>query len=93
MLYMKNMVFLDSAVASLAPSLDVLAEIEALTSKLTSKHAQQIFSDIGMMVAEQDLSLGGFKSSLGVSADTTSLSYQDLLERRAIIQRRSKFRA
>lgn len=90
MLYMKNMVFLDSAVASLAPSLDVLAEIEALTSKLTTKHAQQIFSDIGMMVAEKDLSLGGFKSSLGVSADTTSLSYQDLLERRAIIQRRSK---
>ena len=42
MLYVKNLVFLDGAIATLAPDLDLLAEFVDLSTHLTTVHGAQI---------------------------------------------------
>ena len=48
MLFVKNMVFLDGAIASLAPDIDLFAEIESIALMFAQKHGERIVAQLGL---------------------------------------------
>ncbi len=87
MLFVKNLVFLDGAIATLAPELDLFAEIAHIATYFATAHGARIVGDVGE-AANRDIDLTGMKASFGVEPSTSSLTYRDLQERRAIIRER-----
>ena len=47
MLYVKNLVFLDGAIARLAPDLDILAEIANISMLFAQRHGEQLGRELG----------------------------------------------
>ena len=66
MLYVKNMVFLDGAIARLAPDLDLFAEIANITMYFAQTHGEKLFADVGVDPATFEIDLAGVKSGFGV---------------------------
>lgn len=93
MLFAKNMVFLDAAIANLAPDVDLFAEITHLATYFATTHGQRIAAEVGMNPEEYDLDLTAVKGSFGVDPSTESLTYRDLQERRDLIRKRLGNRA
>ena len=48
MLFVKNMVFLDGAIATLAPDLDLFAEIASISTYFAETHGEQIAEEVGI---------------------------------------------
>jgi ubiquinone biosynthesis protein len=89
MLYIKNLVFLDGAIASLAPDLDIFAEITNISEYMAITHGERIAASIGLDAAAVEMDLTGIKASFGVDpTDTGSLTYRELRERREVIRSR-----
>jgi ubiquinone biosynthesis protein len=93
MLFVKNMVFLDGAIASLAPNLDLFAEIAQISTYFADTHGDRIASDVGLRLDAYELDLDGMKAAFGVDPEQVdTLTYQDVLERRQIIRERMQER-
>jgi ubiquinone biosynthesis protein len=90
MLYVKNMVFLDGAIARLAPDLDIIAELTNITMVFTQRHGERIFRELGVDQNTFQIDLGSVKASLGVDDSTDTLTYRELQRRRELIQKRMK---
>ncbi len=89
MLFVKNMVFLDGAIATLAPDLDLFAEIAQLSMYFAETHGERIASEVGMAPDEWHVDTSALKASFGVDPEqTTELTYRELQERRQIIRDR-----
>jgi ubiquinone biosynthesis protein len=87
MLFVKNMVFLDGAIATLAPDLDIFAEVASISMLFAEKHGERIMSELGMAHdPDWEPDLTGFKASFGLDADTESFTYRDLQQQRAKIR-------
>jgi ubiquinone biosynthesis protein len=87
MLFIKNMVFLDAAIATLAPDLDLLGEIAELSVYFATRHADRIMADVGIDPRSVDLDLTGVKASFGLDDSTDRLTHRDLQARRETIRR------
>jgi ubiquinone biosynthesis protein len=87
MLFVKNMVFLDGAIASLAPDLDLFAEIAEVSLYFATRHGERIAADVGIDPRTIELDMTGVKASFGVDAETEGLTHRQLQERRATIRR------
>ena len=92
MLYVKNMVFLDGAIATLAPDLDILAEIANIATTFATRHGEQIGRDLGFDPRSVEIDLDGVKQGFGVDPSTTRLTHRDLQARRALINKRMRER-
>lgn len=93
MLFVKNLVFLDGAIARLAPDLDLFAEITQISMYFATTHGETIAADIGVDPRTVDLDLSGVKATFGVDPDeTTTLTYRDLQARRQLIRERFRKR-
>jgi ubiquinone biosynthesis protein len=90
MLYVKNMVFLDGAIARLAPDLDLLAEVANISMIFATRHGERIGRELGFDPRHVQIDLDGVKAGLGVDLDTDSLTYRELQERRQLIQKRMR---
>lgn len=90
MLYVKNMVFLDGAIARLAPDLDIIGELTNITMIFTQRHGERIFRELGVDQDAFRIDLGSVKASLGVDESVDSLTYRELQQRRELIQKRMK---
>lgn len=88
MLFVKNMVFLDGAIATLAPELDLFAEIEHLAVYFAEAHGDRIAAQIGVDPTAYEVDMTGIKASFGLDSDVESLTYQDLQQRRTVIRER-----
>jgi ubiquinone biosynthesis protein len=88
MLFVKDLLFLDASLANLAPDVDLFAEISYLAQYFAVRHGERILADVGFDPRRAEVDLGGFKASLGISADTEALTHRDLQERRELIRRR-----
>jgi ubiquinone biosynthesis protein len=90
MLFVKNMVFLDGAIARLAPDLDLFAEIAHIAAYFTTTHGQRIATDAGFdpSAPQRPIDLTAVKASFGVDPSTQTLTYRDLQARRALISQR-----
>ena len=89
MLYIKNLVFLDGAIATLAPDLDLFSEITHISEYMASRHGERIAASIGIDPTSVEFDLSGIQASFGVDPATTgSLTYRDLQKRREVIRNR-----
>jgi ubiquinone biosynthesis protein len=88
MLFIKNMVFLDGAISSLAPDLDLFAEIGEVANHFALAHGERLTRAIGLDPRDVEVDLAGMKASFGLPADTEGLTYRDLQERREVIRKR-----
>ena len=92
MLYVKNMVFLDGAISRLAPDLDLLGEIAAISMLFAQRHGEQLGRELGIDHNTIEINLDSVKAGLGVELETNSLTYRELQQRRELIQKRMRER-
>lgn len=88
MLYVKNLVFLDGAIARLAPDLDLLAEVANISMMFAMKHGERLGRELGINPNDVEFDMDGVKASMGLDASVDSLTYRELQDRRALIQKR-----
>ena len=88
MLFVKNLVFLDGAIATLAPDIDLFEEVEHIATYLALTHGDRIASEIGIDPRTVELDMDGVRASFGVVDPDSRLTYRDLQERRELIRRR-----
>jgi ubiquinone biosynthesis protein len=92
MLFVKNLVFLDGAIATLAPDLDLIGEVAAISVYFANTHGERLGRELGIDHREVEIDLDGLKVGLGVDTTTERLTYRQLQERRALINRRMRER-
>ena len=90
MLYVKNMVFLDGAIARLAPDLDLIQEVTAISMLFAERHGARLGRELGIDYLSVAINLDSFKAGLGVEASVDTLTYRDLQARRNLIQKRMR---
>jgi ubiquinone biosynthesis protein len=89
MLFVKDMLFIDNAMATMAPDVDVLAQMVTILTYLQSRHGARIAADLGMAPGSmRPVELGSIRSSLGVAEDVEHLTHRDIQARRRLIRRR-----
>ncbi len=90
MLYVKNMVFLDGAIARLAPELDILGEVASISLLFANKHGERLGKELGVDPDAVEFDMSGVKATLGLDSDVDRITYKDLQARRDLIQKRMR---
>ena len=88
MLFVKNLMFVDAAIGTLAPDLDLFGEVVHIATYFQQNHGQQLATEMGMASNEIQVDLTSFKDSVGIDRTTESVTYNDLQARRQLIQKR-----
>jgi ubiquinone biosynthesis protein len=89
MLFIKNMVFLDGAIATLAPDLDIIGEIGQVSLHFAQQHGERLAAELGMDLGDAyELDLTGMKASFGLDESVEGITYRELQERRELIRER-----
>lgn len=89
MLFVKNLVFLDGAIAKLAPDLDLIGEFANISTHMAITHGEQIASDLGVDASTITADKEAMKASFGiVDPDLEVVTYAELQKRRDTIRKR-----
>jgi len=86
MLFMKDFVFIDGAISTLAPDLDVLGEMLHISRYFVLEHGAQIASEIGLDPAALELDPSSWAASMGVEDTSRPLSHEELERRRRAVR-------
>lgn len=92
MLFVKDMLFLDGAMATLAPDVDLFAEITQVATWFAARHGERIARDVGLDPRQMTVDLDGLRASMGITPDVGGLTHRELQERRDTIRRRMEDR-
>jgi ubiquinone biosynthesis protein len=84
------MVFLDGAIARLAPDLDIIGELTSISMTFMQRHGMRLAQELGVNPDDIEIDMGSLKAGLGVSESTETLTYRQLQERRDLINRRMR---
>jgi ubiquinone biosynthesis protein len=93
MLFVKDILFLNGAMATMAPDVDILGEVLAVVSYFTERHGEQIAREVGVELVESPIDLDGYRAAMGFTEETEAITFRDLQERRELIRRRLEHRA
>jgi ubiquinone biosynthesis protein len=93
MLFVKNMVFLDGAIARLAPDLDLFAEIAHIATYFATTHGENLAAQVGMDPEEYRFDPDGVRAAFGVDDTVETMTYRELQERRELIRHRLRGRS
>jgi len=88
MLFVKDLLFIDGALATLAPDVDLFAEITSIALWFAEQHGEKIAAEMGIDLSKAAVDLDGLRASIGVDADVQTMTHRELQERRATIRRR-----
>ena len=89
LLYIKNLIFIDGSIATLAPELDMFSVVSEIATHFASNHGASIATQLGVAQDSWQVDLDGIKAGFGVDpAETDRLTYDELQKRRALIQKR-----
>ena len=89
MLYVKNLIFIDGAIARLAPDLDMFSVVTKIATHFATTHGAAIAAQLGMAADSWDVDVDGLKAGFGVDpAERSSLTYAELQNRRNLIRKR-----
>jgi ubiquinone biosynthesis protein len=88
MLFVKNLMFLNAATATLAPDLDLLAEIVHIHTYFFTHHGERIARDLGDGAVRETVDLDAVKAGMMVPPEVERLTFRDLQERRRTIIKR-----
>jgi ubiquinone biosynthesis protein len=87
MLFVKNLVFLDGAIATLAPDLDLFGEIETISLMFAQKHGERIMEQLGLQRQEDwKPDLSSVKAGFGLDDSIDRLTHREIQARRAQIR-------
>src|SRR5262249_32095225 len=92
MLFVKNLIFLNSATATLAPDVDILAEITQVYLYFAQHHGEQIMRDTGVDPTHAAIALEAARAGLGWRGEVDSLTFRELQQRGQTILRRMQER-
>jgi len=93
MLFVKDMLFIDHAMTTMAPDVDVLAQTVTILTRLQTRHGTQIAQDLGVAPGSLPaVELSGIRSSLGLTTDVEHLTHRELQARRRLIRKRLSHR-
>ena len=76
MLYVKNLVFLDGAIARLAPELDLIGEVANISMLFATKHGERLGRELGIDPTAVEFDMDGVKRSMGLESSVNSLTYK-----------------
>jgi ubiquinone biosynthesis protein len=93
MLFIKDMLFLDGALATLAPDVDIFGEIQHVAEHMATHHGDKIAAEIGIEPGAFDIDLTGVKNSFGLGDGVQSITHRELQERRQLMQKRMEAHA
>ena len=88
MLFVKNLMFLNAATATLAPDLDLLGEIAHVHAYFLQTHGERLVRELGMDPTQATVDVDAVKASLLVPPEVERLTFRDLQERRRTILKR-----
>ena len=90
MLYVKNLVFLDGAIATLAPDLDIMAEVMNLFASMAGRHGDVLAAQMGLMSGEViQVDETAVRAAFGMTEeDPNPLTHEELRRRRDMIRNR-----
>jgi ubiquinone biosynthesis protein len=88
MLFVKDLLFVDGSLATLAPDLDLFSEMQEIAAYFTSRYGERIAHDIGIDPRLHPIDMNGVRAAVGVGEDVEALTYRDLQARRELIRRR-----
>ncbi|MDP9387373.1 MAG: AarF/UbiB family protein [Actinomycetota bacterium] len=88
MLFVKDLLFLNGAIATLAPDVDLFAEVTHVATYLATHHGERIAGEVGIDPRSMEVDLDGMRASMGLGPDVKSLTFRDLQQRRETIVRR-----
>jgi ubiquinone biosynthesis protein len=90
MLYVKNLVFLDGAIALLAPDLDMVSEMARLSTYMATTHGERLASEMGMDLSAFEADPAAIRAGFGIVDDDPEapVTYRDLQKRRELIRKR-----
>jgi ubiquinone biosynthesis protein len=92
MLFVKNLLFLNSATATLAPDIDILAQITQVYLYFAQRYGERIVREIGIDPAQAGVDMNAVKAGFGLPAEVEHLTFRDLQARRQTILRRMQER-
>ena len=92
MLFVKDMLFLNGAMATMAPDVDILGEILAVVGYFSERHGERIALEVGIEVPPEAIDLDGYRSAMGFTQDDEAITFRDLQERRELIRSRLEHR-
>ncbi len=81
MLFVKDLLFIDGSLATLAPDIDLFGEVTTISNYFTSRYGERIAHDIGIDPREHPVDMAGVRAAVGVGEEVETLSYRDLQAR------------
>lgn len=91
MLFVKNMIFMESATGTLAPDLDILGEVAKVYLHFVERHGPRIAAELQLEGAPAvEFDMDAVRHSFGLANEVETLTYRDLQQRRDLIRRRMK---
>jgi ubiquinone biosynthesis protein len=88
MLFVKNLMFLNAATATLAPDLDLLGEIAHVHGYFLQVHGERLMRELGLDPTKATVDVDAVKASFLVPPEVDRLTFRDLQERRRTILKR-----
>jgi ubiquinone biosynthesis protein len=88
MLFVKDVLFLNGAMASMAPDVDILGEILAVATYFTERYGERIAREVGIEITTEAIDLDGYRAALGFPDEEGAITFEDLQERRELIRKR-----
>ncbi len=88
MLFVKDLLFVDGSLATLAPDIDLFAEVTAIAAYFTTRYGERIAHDIGIDPRLHPVDMAGVRAAVGIGDEVEQLTYRDLQARRELIHRR-----
>ena len=82
MLFVKNMMFLNSATAILAPDLDMIQQMMPIYMYFAETHGERIMREVGIDAAQAAPDPDAMKAAFMVDSDVEKLTFRDLQARR-----------
>ena len=86
MLFVKNLVFLDGAIARLAPDLDLFRQISDISVYFATRHGDRIAADVGIDPRGVPVDMDAVRASFGIDDPEIRLTHRELRRRRETIR-------
>ena len=88
MLFVKDLLFIDGALATLAPDVDLFAEITWIAMWFAEQHGEKIAAEMGLDLSTAAVDLDGLRASIGVDSSVQTMTHRELQQRRETIRKR-----
>lgn len=80
-LFLKDLIFLDAAIATLAPDVDLVQELTVVFAAFFAQHGAQIAADVGLEIGMADLDLAESLGQFGLDT-STGVTHRDVQRQR-----------